>query len=330
VSETLPFDIDTLLVFGKVVECRSLSRAAVVLGMPKSTVSRKIHKLEADLGIKLLRMNTHQLTVTDLGEKIYSHGLNILTEANHIRALVEGSRQEPQGVLRVAIPVFVGIDFASRVAATFLQRYPQSQLEIRLVDSMVHPVKDGFDVVLGVGPLQDSTLIARKLFAIECFLCAAPDFVARLPEPLTIPAQLNKLPFVNTDLHGGPRKLLLAKGKKRYELTPLVRVRANNFQIIKQNILQGLGIGAMPRQIICSGELQDGSIVPILPDWSLESVDVHMLYPFQLSFSNLIGAFYETALDIITQNIQKSQSQQNQQPTGVSHALPIPSPSPSA
>lgn len=306
-SETLPFDIDALLVFGKVVENRSLSRAAALLGMPKSTVSRKIARLESDLGIKLLRKNTHQLSVTDLGEKIYSHSLNILTEANHVRALVEGSRQEPQGVLRVAIPVFVGIDFASRVAATFLQRYPQSQLEIRLVDSMVHPVKDGFDVVLGVGPLQDSTLIARKLFAIECFLCAAPDFVDRLLEPLTLPAQLNKLPFVNTDLHGGPRTLLLSRGRKRYELTPLVRVRANNFQIIKQNILLGLGIGAMPKQIICSGELQDGSIVPVLPGWNLEAVDVYMIYPFQLSFSNLIGAFYETALEIITQNIEKSQ-----------------------
>ncbi|HEY6131114.1 MAG TPA: LysR family transcriptional regulator [Halioglobus sp.] len=308
-KETLPFAIDALLVFGKVAECRSLSRAAALLGMPKSTVSRKITKLEADLGIKLLRKNTHQLTVTDLGEKIYRHGLNILTEANHIRALVEGSKQEPQGVLRVAIPVFLGIDFASRVAATFLQRYPQSQLEIRLVDSMVHPIKDGFDVVFGIGPLQDSTLIARKIFSIECFLCASPDFVSQLPEPLTLPAQLNKLPFVHSDFHGGQRKLLLSKGKKRYELAPLVRVRANNFQIIKQNILQGLGIGAMPNQIICSGELQDGSLIPILPDWSLEEVDVYMIYPFQLSFSNLIGAFYETALEIVTQNIAMSQNQ---------------------
>jgi DNA-binding transcriptional LysR family regulator len=299
--------VDALLVFSKVVESRSLSRAAVLLGSPKSTVSRKISRLEADLGIKLLRRNTHQLTVTDLGEKIYSHSLNILTEANHIRALVEGSRQEPQGVLRVAIPVFVGIDFASRVAARFLQRYPQSQLEIRLVDGAVHPIKDGYDVVFGVGPLQDSTLIARKLFTIDCFLCASPEFLARLPEPITVPAQLNKLPFVNSDFHGGTRKLVLSKGRRRYELAPLVRARANNFQIIKQNILQGLGIGAMPNQIICSGELQDGSIVAVLPDWSLEAVDVYMLHPFQLTFSNLIGAFYETAFEIITQNIASSQ-----------------------
>ena len=305
-GQNLPFDIDALLVFGKVVECRSLSKAASLLGMPKSTVSRKISKLESDLGTRLLRKNTHQITVTDLGEKVYGHGLNILAEANDIRALVEGSRQEPQGVLRAAIPVFVGIDFASRVGATFLQRYPKSRLEIRLVDSMVHPVKDGFDVVFGAGPLQDSTLIARKVFTLECFLCASPDFINTLPEPLTVPTQLNTLPFIDSGFYDEPRKLHLARGKKRYELSPLARARANNFQISKQYILQGLGIGAMPSQIICSGELQEGSLIPVLPDWSLETVDVYMIHPFQLSFSNLISAFYETALEIITQNTQKS------------------------
>ncbi len=176
-EQNLPFDLDALLVFGKVVESRSLSKAAALLGMPKSTVSRKLTKLESDLGIKLLRKNTHQLTVTDLGEKVYDHAVNILTEANGVRALVEGSKQEPQGELRVAIPVFVGIDYASRVGATFLQRYPHSRLDIRLVDNMVDPIRDGFDVVFGTGPLQDSTLIARKVFSLELFLCASPDFV---------------------------------------------------------------------------------------------------------------------------------------------------------
>ena len=173
-EQNLPFDLDALLIFGKVVECRSLSKAATLLGMPKSTVSRKLSKLEADLGIKLLRKSTHQLTVTDLGKKIYSHGANILAEANGVRALVEGSKQEPQGELRVAIPVFVGIDYASRVGATFLQRYPNSRLDIRLVDNVVHPINDGYDVVFGTGPLQDSMLIARKVFSLELFLCASP------------------------------------------------------------------------------------------------------------------------------------------------------------
>lgn len=296
------FDLDALLVFGKVVESGSLSKAAALLGMPKSTVSRKLSKLESDLGIKLLRMNTHQLTVTDLGEKIYSRGVNILTEANGIRALAEDSKQEPQGELRAAIPVFVGVDYASRVGARFLQRYPNSQLDIRLVDKKVHPINDGFDLVFGTGPLADSTLIARKAFPLELFLCASPDFVRQLGEPITGPAQLNTLPFIDCDCSGGPRNLTLAKGRRRYELSPTVRARANNFHVCKQYILEGLGVGAMPSQIICNTELREGSIVPVLPDWSLERLDVYMIYPFQLSFSALISAFYDTACEIIVEN----------------------------
>ncbi|BBX03804.1 LysR family transcriptional regulator [Mycolicibacterium moriokaense] len=300
-EQNLPFDLDALLVFGKVVENRSLSKAAALLGMPKSTVSRKLTKLEADLGIKLLRKNTHQLTVTDLGEQVYSHAVNILAEANGVRALVEGSRSEPQGELRVAIPIFLGIDYASRVGTAFLQHYPQSRLDIRLVDNLVDPVKDGFDVVFGTGPLQDSTLIARKVFSLGLFLCASPDFVARLPEPITDPAQLDTVPFIDFGF-GGPRKMSVARHKRRYELSPQVRARANNFQVSKQYILQGLGVGVMPTQIICTTELREGSIVPVLPEWKLDAMDVHMIYPFELSFSTLITAFYETACQIIVEN----------------------------
>jgi DNA-binding transcriptional LysR family regulator len=304
-EQNLPFDVDALLVFGKVVENRSLSRAAALLGMPKSTVSRKLTKLESDLGIKLLRKNTHQLTVTDLGEQIYAHAANISSEANGVRALVEGARQEPQGELKVAIPVFVGIDYASRVGATFLQRHPNSRLDIRLVDTTVDPIKDGFDVVFGTGPLQDSTLIARKVFDLELFLCASPDFVHNLDEPLTVPTQLNTLPFIDFGF-AGPRRLTVSKNKRHHELTPVVRARANNFQVCKQYILQGLGIGAMPTQIICTAELRDGSLVPVLPDWDLEPLEVHMIYPFELSYSTLISAFYDAAREIIIENIART------------------------
>jgi DNA-binding transcriptional LysR family regulator len=305
-EQNLPFDVDALLVFGKVVECRSLSKAAALLGMPKSTVSRKLSKLESDLGIKLLRKNTHQLTVTDLGEQIYAHGVKILTEANGVRALVEGSKQEPQGELRVAMPVFVGIDYASRVGAAFLRHHPHSRLDIHLVDDTVHPVNDGFDVVFGTGPLQDSTLIARKVFSLELFLCASPDFVSQLDDPISAPAQLTSLPFIDCGVGRGPRKLTVTKQKRRYELSPMVRARANSYQISKQYILQGLGFGVMPTQIICADELRDGSIVPVLPDWNVEQLDVHMIYPFHLSFSTLISAFYETACEIIAENIARS------------------------
>ncbi|MCP9273282.1 LysR family transcriptional regulator [Mycolicibacterium arenosum] len=304
-KSTPSFDLDALLVFGKVVEVHSLSKAAALLGMPKSTVSRKLSKLEADLGIKLLRRNTHQLTVTDLGEQVHAHALAVLHEANAVRALAEGSRQEPHGELRVAIPVFVGIDYASRVGATFLRRYPHSRLDIRLVDNMVDPVRDGFDVVFGTGPLQDSTLIARKVFDLDLFLCASADFARAWTHPLTKPSELADVPFIDFGFCG-PRRLVVRRGGRSIELSPPVRARANNFQVCKQYIQQGLGFGAMPTQIICTAELREGSMVPILPDWTPEPLEVHMIYPHLLSFSTLISAFYETACEVIVENIARA------------------------
>lgn len=304
-EQHVPFDIGALLVFGKVVETRSLSKAAASLGMPKSTVSRKLSKLESDLGIKLLRRNTHQLTVTDVGEQVYAHALTILTEANGVRAIAEGAKREPRGELRVALPIFVGIDYASRVGATFLQRHPQSRLDIRLVDNMVDPIRDGFDVVFGTGPLQDSTLIARKVFDLDLFLCASPDLIATLPGPLTKPAQLDDLPFVDFGFRAGPtgpHTVTLTKNGRHHLLSPRVRARANNFQVCKQYILEGLGVGVMPTRILCTNELRDGTLVTVLPDWTPEPLGVHMIYPFELSFSTLISAFYDVAHELIVEN----------------------------
>lgn len=94
----------------------------------------------------------------------------------------------------------------------------------------------------------------------------------------------------------------VTKNKRRYELSPPVRARANNFQVCKQYILQGPGVAVMPTQMICTEELRDGRLVPVLPQWRPESLDVYMIYPFQLPFSTLISAFYDTACEIIVEN----------------------------
>lgn len=290
------FDADTLLLLAKVIELRSVSGASTALGIPRSTVSRRISKLESDLGIKLLRKNTRQITVTDLGHEIYRHALNIQNEMNSVRAVFEGRKQEPQGVLRVAMPVFMGVDFASKVGASFLQKYPKARLEMRFVNSVVHPIKDGYDLTLAYGPLQDSTLIGQKLFAIESLLCASPTFIEQLPQRITQPMQLSELPFIDAGHDGDTFKLQLKNGKKRYELAPPVRAQANNFQVGKYYVLQGIGIGALPRHL-CLRDLAEGNLIPILENWQLETKEVYVVYPFQLSFSNLIKAFYETAYE---------------------------------
>ena len=128
---------------------------------------------------------------------------------------------------------------------------------------------------------------------------------AALQEPITDPAQLRSVPFIDFGF-GGPRRITLRRDSGHYELTPSVRARANNFQVCKQYILQGLGIGVMPTQIICTDELRAGTLVPVLPHWRPDALDVHMIYPFELSFSTLISAFYEVACEIISENIARA------------------------
>ncbi len=302
-----PFVADDLLILAKVIELRSISAAASALAMPRSTVSRRISQLESSLGLKLLRKNTRQISVTDLGYELYQHAQNIQLELDRVRAILGGRQQEPQGVLRVAMPVFMGVDFASRVGATFLQSYPKARLEMRFVSGSMHPIKDGYDVTLAYGPLQDSTLIGQKLFSIESLLCAAPKFIATLPQPISQPAQLAELPFIDAGQDSGTFRLQLRQGKKTFELAPPVRAQANNFQVGKHYVAQGIGIGALPRHL-CLSELAEGTLVPLLDNWRLETRDVYVVYPFQLSYSNLIKAFYDTAYDTMRRITEENHS----------------------
>lgn len=293
------FDADSLLILAKVIELKSVSQAATALGIPRSTVSRKISNLELDLGVKLLRKNTRQITVTDLGYEIYQHALNIQNELNSVRAMLGDRKQEPQGVLRVAMPVFMGVDFASKVGALFLQKYPKARLEMRFVNGVAHPVNDGYDVTLAYGPLQDSTLIGKKLLTIESVLCASPKFIRQLGKTIDHPSQLEEQPFIDAGQDSGTFKLSLKSGKKHYELSPQVRAQANNYQVGKYYVLQGIGIGALPKHL-CQKDLAENRLTTLLAEWKLETKDVYVIYPFQLSFSNLIKAFFETAHEIMT------------------------------
>jgi DNA-binding transcriptional LysR family regulator len=114
-------------------------------------------------------------------------------------------------------------------------------LDIRLVDNMVDPIKDGFDVVFGTGPLQDSTLIARKVFSLELFLCASPDFVEQLMEPLVDPAQLNSVPFTDFGFFG-PRKVTVVNHQRRHQLSPRVRPAPTTFRCASNTSCRGAAL----------------------------------------------------------------------------------------
>jgi len=294
------FDPDALIMLTKVIECRSITQAAIQLGRPKSTVSRKIARLESDLGVKLLRTSTRQITVTEVGQRIYEHALKIQSETISIQELVHSSKQEPQGLLKVTISVSIGVDFSSHIGLAFLKRYPKARLELQLVDRIVNPVSEGVDVAIQPGPLPDSGLVAKKIFNADKVLCASPEIAAQLPAKLNHPSQLKNVLFVGSGDSSMPLELTFKKGGVSYRLTPMLREKVNNFQIAKYHVLQGMGVGVLPRHL-CYQELQDNKLVPILDQWALPPTEVYMVYSHRVSFSNLISAFYETICSRIEQ-----------------------------
>ena len=251
-EQNLPFDVDALLVFGKVVECRSLSKAAALLGMPKSTVSRKLTKLESDLGIKLLRKNTHQLTVTDLGEKVY-----------------EPRRQHPdRGQRRSRAGRRQQAGTAGRAAGrhTGLRRHRLRVPGRRHVPAALSPLAVGHPAG-GQHGRPDQGRVRRGVRNRAAAGFDADRAKGVQPRAVSLRVTGLRAAAGRADHrsgavgHAAVHRLRLRRArassrwprhKRRYELSPQVRARANNFQVCKQYILQGLGIGAMPTQIICT------------------------------------------------------------------------------
>ena len=154
-------DLNEILIFAKVAETGSFSGAAQKLDMPKSTVSRKIADLEQRLGARLIQRTTRRLSLTDAGRAYFEHGARIVAELEEAERAVGNLQDGPRGKLRVTAPLNFG--FLGAIAAGYLARYPEVELDLVCTDRVVNLVEEGFDVAIRARALGDSSLIARSL-----------------------------------------------------------------------------------------------------------------------------------------------------------------------
>ncbi|HUH02971.1 MAG TPA: LysR family transcriptional regulator, partial [Kofleriaceae bacterium] len=174
-------DLNEILIFTRVVQAGSFTGAARSLEMPKSTVSRKVSELEERLGARLLQRTTRKLSLTDVGRTYFEHAARVVAEVEEAEQAVTRMQEAPRGLLRVTTPLNFG--YLGPMVASFLDRYPEVQVEIVCADRVVDLVHEGFDVAVRAGELGDSTSIARNLGALESFVIASPAFLARHGAP---------------------------------------------------------------------------------------------------------------------------------------------------
>jgi DNA-binding transcriptional LysR family regulator len=283
-------DLNELFVFAKVVQAGSFVGASRELGMPKSTVSRKVLELEARLGARLLQRTTRTLRLTDVGRAYYAHAERVVVEAEQAEAAVTELQVEPRGLLRMAAPL--NFTQLGALVQSFLDRYPHVRIEIVCSDRLVDLVADGFDLALRVGRLADSTLIARPLGRTRNLLVASPALLAKLGRP-EAPEQLPRWPCI---AFGG------AAERAHWELQSLAgkllsvpiepRFVVNEFDVVSAATLSGLGISLLPAQS-CVADIRAGRLECVLPQWSSIERPVQAVYPSGRHLSPKVTAFID-------------------------------------
>ena len=272
---------DDYILFATIVEQESLVRAAEYLGMPKATVSRRLTNLEAALGQRLLLRTTRRLTLTEFGQEFLDHCRRVAEEVASTQDFVRSQEAQPRGRLRVSMPGDYARQHFSRAIATFIEAYPEIQLDLDLTSRRVDLIGERFDLAIRMGALEnDSTLVARKIDEQHFGLYASPIYLAlhkapKHPDGLEHHAAVRML-----SARGSAIPWKLVRGKAVWEGVPPGRLTLNSPDMIRQLLLDGAGIGALPCKF-AEDDVRLKRLVRVLPEWSLPVVSAWAVMPMR-------------------------------------------------
>jgi DNA-binding transcriptional LysR family regulator len=280
-----------MLVFTRVVERRSFIRAAEDLGLPRSTTTDAVKRLEARLGVPLLQRTTRRVTPTPDGEAYYRRCITLLADVEDAEAAFVG--RKPQGMLRIEVHGMLARHFVLPRLPDFLAEYPDIQFHMSEGDRYVDVVQEGVDCVLRVGTLQDSELIARRLTTFTEMTCAAPAYLERFGVPADIDALAGHrmVGFLSSATRKVvPLEFGLDGEFRSVSLPAAVIVNASESYLAAARL--GLGLIQMPPYAVKS-DIEQGTLVPVLADHPPSPTPVSVLYPPNRQFAPRVRVFID-------------------------------------
>ncbi|MBU8896747.1 LysR family transcriptional regulator [Corallococcus sp. M34] len=272
-SEPLFDDLLGLACFARVVEHRSFSRAASVLGVSKSVVSSRVSRLESRVGERLLIRTTRKLSVTDVGLKVYSHVSRMLQEAG---AATRGASDVERGTLRLNAPVSFAQMYLAAPLARFLAAHPHTTVEISLSDRLVDLVEERVDVALRISRLRDSSLVARRLASTALHVCASPAYLRRRGTPERPEDLLHHdcLRYSHLRMQDEWR-FYGPEGRIPIPVAgPLV---AGNGSMLREAVAEGVGLAVLPRFMVAE-DLRSGRLVTVLDAFAPRPVSIYAVH----------------------------------------------------
>ena len=269
-------DLDDILIFVKVAQFESISRAARSLGMPISTVSRRLSVLESKLGVSLLRRTTRRVTLTAQGREYFNQcrePLTLLEEAERVLTL---GQTTAEGTLRISVPVVMGrgafLDFLS----DFLKVQSRIRVDLFITNLFVDLVAENIDVAIRFGELQDSSAVATRLGKSVRYVVATPEYLKGRKLPIE-PADLEQHDCVMLNARNNETDWDLVNGRKKARVHVSGPISSRDFNSVSTFVYRGHGVGFMPSNY-CDPALASGALIRLLPKWSSPQIPVFAVY----------------------------------------------------
>ncbi|OZI30061.1 LysR family transcriptional regulator [Bordetella genomosp. 10] len=265
-------DIEALRTFVEVADAGGVSPAALRLGLPKSIVSRRLARLEAEIGIQLLARSTRGAALTEAGATFRDHAARACVEIDTARETLLPAG-DLCGRLRIAAPISLGPTHFAPVLAEFARRHPQLHIHTSYSDRFVDLIAEGFDCAIRVGTLQDSNLIARRVGPLFGKFVASPDYVRTHGSPET-PQEL----LTHQALMQGTESWQLLDGKKVVTIHPQGRFKADSGLALAVAAVAGLGVAALPDYLI-DGHIASGALVTVMKRYPPPPAGIYVIRP---------------------------------------------------
>jgi DNA-binding transcriptional LysR family regulator len=256
--------VQQFFAFAQTARRGSFAQAARDLGSSPSTVAKSVARLEAELGVKLFHRTTRQVSLTPDGERLYRRAERVLAEVEDLQADAAGTRAEPTGTLRIDMPITYGRRVVMPLLARLLQAHPGLSLDVRLQDGYADIVRDGLDLAIRVGHLDDSSLVARTIDRQQLVLLASPAYLQAQGTPRRIDELQRHAAIVfRMPSSGRPRPWQLRQGRRQVELHPAQRIQVNDGEGMVAAAVAGLGLVQVP-DYMAGDELARGALVELM------------------------------------------------------------------
>lgn len=297
-------DLNDFLFFVRIVDCGGFTAASRALGVPKSTLSQRMAKLEAHLEVRLLTRSSRHVGMSEAGQDFYRHAVAVLREADMAQSAVRQRLSEPSGTVRCTAGVATMHFGLSDIIAGFLVKHPKVDLVAHSTDRFVDIIKESFDIAIRghSDPLPDSDLVQRTLATTQIMLFAGTNYLAEHGEPAE-PADLTKHAAVSMMRESAPGTWRLQHARQQYEdmiVTLHPRLVSEDVWTLQKAACQGIGIVALP-PYVCREAVQAGLLRRVLPDWSLGPASMTALLPHRQGMLPSVRAF----LDHLSEEVPK-------------------------